>query len=505
MKLHPHKETLPFAKLNPTNIAKRTLNLLPEKIAKNKNTVIFDRDDHSVSVATLDPLQTELFEMIAKKTNQKVKLFLTTPSDLKKIFPLYKLPLQESIDLLLKDKSSLSLETVPVKKIVDLLIEYAYQDGASDVHIEPEEKNTLIRFRIDGLLHDTLSLPVDLHNRLISRIKVLSQLPTDEHMIPQDGKFRFLLEEENLDIRVSIIPVADGEKIVLRLLTSKSREYSLENLDLNEVDLKKIKNALSKSYGMILSTGPTGSGKTTTIYALIKTLNTREKNITTIEDPIEYRIQGVNQIQVNTKTNLTFANGLGSILRQDPNIIFVGEIRDSQTAAIAVNAALTGHLVFSTLHTSDAVGAVPRLLDMGIEPFLLTSTINVIIAQRLLRRICGDCKESYFVSQKELSKNVSLSSIKRIFGSTEKIKLHRGKGCPACHQTGYLGRAGIVEVLTMSKTLRKLIVSGADSDQLLEASIKEGMTTMFDDGLLKVKLGITTVDEVIRVTKAEIL
>lgn len=497
--------SVPFIKLKVSSISKENLNLLPEKVAKNKKSVIFDRDKTSIKLATTENPNEELISLISQKTNQKVKVYLVTPTDLKKVFPLYRLPLQGAIDKILHDTSDSSLETAPIRKIVDLLIDYAYQDGASDIHVEPEEHAFMIRFRIDGILHDFLTLPRDLLDRVVSRIKVLARLRTDEHLSPQDGKFRFSLEDENLDIRVSIIPIADGEKVVMRLLTSKSREYSLENLGFSGDDLKTVKKALEKSYGMILSTGPTGSGKTTTIYSLIKLLNTRERNITTIEDPVEYRIKGVNQIQVNAKTNLTFANGLSSILRQDPNIIFVGEVRDSETAAIAVNAALTGHLVFSTLHTSDAVGAVPRLLDMGIEPFLLTSTVNIIIAQRLLRRICEDCKHSYIVSRKELAKNIPEDSLKRNFGTSSEIKFFQGKGCPTCHQTGYVGRAGIVEVLTMTKTIRKLIIGGGDSDQVLEAALKDGMITMFDDGLRKAHLGITTIDEVLRVTKVDVL
>ena len=483
---------LPYTKLSPSKIEKTILGLLPEKVARNKKAIVFDRDKKCLKIAVSDSSNKELIGLISQKTGQRVKLYLTLPSEIKKILPLYRLPLQKAIDNILKDKSDLGLEAAPVKKIVDLLILYAYQDGASDIHVEPEENSFVIRYRIDGILHDVLTLPKDLLDRVATRVKVLSRLRTDEHQNPQDGKFRFPLEEENLDLRVSIIPVADGEKVVMRLLTSKSREYSLENIGFNPIDLKTIQKALNRSYGMILSTGPTGSGKTTTIYALIKTLNTRERNITTIEDPVEYRIKGVNQIQVNPKTNLTFANGLGSILRQDPNIIFVGEVRDSETAAIAVNAALTGHLVFSTLHTSDAVGAVPRLLDMGIEPFLLTSTVNVIVAQRLLRKVCDDCKESLVISRKELAKNIPQDSIKRIFGSSQKIKIFQGKGCPTCHQTGYLGRVGIVEVLTMTKNIKKMIIEGRDSDQILEVAVKEGMVTMFDDGLKKAGMGITT-------------
>jgi type II secretory ATPase GspE/PulE/Tfp pilus assembly ATPase PilB-like protein len=394
-------------------------------------------------------------------------------------------------------------DDLPIAKIVDVLIDAAYQDKASDIHIEPEEKQSLIRVRIDGVLHEVLRVPKVLHDRIITRIKVLSGLRTDEHMSAQDGKMRMALEEENLDIRVSIIPIAEGEKAVLRLLSSRSREYTLVDLGMNEADLKKVNAAYNKSYGMILSTGPTGSGKTTSIYAILKILNTREKNITTIEDPVEYRIRGANQVQVNAKTNLTFANGLRSILRQDPNIIFVGEIRDSETAGIAVNAALTGHLVLSTLHTNDAATAIPRLSDMKVEPFLVASTVNIIIAQRLVRKICDMCKTTVTMTQEELKKHLPEETIKRHFGDEATLKLYKGKGCKICHNTGYNGRLGVFEVLEVSKDVRKLISEHSDSDEINKKALEEGMTTMLDDGLDKVKRGLTSIEEVVRVTKVE--
>jgi general secretion pathway protein E len=386
-----------------------------------------------------------------------------------------------------------------------VLLDSAYQDKASDVHIEPEEKDSLIRFRIDGVLHDVLRVPRILHDRIMTRIKVLSSLRTDEHMSAQDGKMRMALDEEQVDIRVSILPVAQGEKAVLRLLTSHSREYTLADLGMNEKDLLKVTAAYNKSYGMILSTGPTGSGKTTSIYAILKILNTRDKNITTIEDPVEYRIEGASQVQVNVKTNLTFANGLRSILRQDPNIIFVGEIRDSETAGIAVNAALTGHLVLSTLHTNDAATAIPRLTDMGVEPFLVASTVNVIIAQRLLRKICDACKGEVTVTRKELEKHFSQQMIHKHFGANPVLTLYKGAGCKVCHKTGYTGRIGVFEVLEVSKNIKKLISEKVDADAINKAAIDDGMNSMLDDGLEKVIKGLTTIEEVIRVTKVESL
>jgi type II secretory ATPase GspE/PulE/Tfp pilus assembly ATPase PilB-like protein len=314
---------------------------------------------------------------------------------------------------------------------------------------------------------------------------------------------RILLDEEDLDIRVSILPIADGEKVVLRLLASKFRQFSLIDLGMNEKDLKKVTDAYGKSYGMILSTGPTGSGKTTSIYAILKILNTRDKNITTIEDPAEYRIKGVNQINVNAKTNLTFANGLRSILRQDPNIIFVGEIRDSETAGIAVNASLTGHLVLSTLHTNDAATALPRLIDMNVEPFLVASTVNVIIGQRLVREICEICKGTRTITKEELLKNLPEETFSKYLGKEDNINIYQGAGCKICHMTGYAGRIGVFEVLEVTKSIKDLITKRMDADVILQKAIEEGMTTMLDDGLEKVAKGLTTIEEVLRVTKIQ--
>ncbi len=396
------------------------------------------------------------------------------------------------------------LERIPAEKIVDMLIRYAYQDGTSDIHIEPQEDASLVRFRIDGILHDVLTLPKALHDQIIARIKVISRLRTDEHLSPQDGKMRMKLEEENLDIRVSILPIVDGEKVVMRLLSSKARQLNLKDLGMNDFDLTKVHHGYTKSYGMILSTGPTGSGKTTSIYSILKILNTREKNITTTEDPVEYRIKGVNQIQVNPKTDLTFANSLRSILRQDPNIVFVGEIRDAETANIAVNAALTGHLVLSTLHTNDSATALPRLMDMGVEPFLVASTVNVIVAQRLVRQICEMCKSSYSVTLEDIVKNLPQDAVKRHFDK-KIVTLYQGKGCKVCHNTGYTGRSGVFEVLEVTPTIKKLIVQKADSDIIVAEAIKSGMSTMLDDGLDKCVKGQTTIEEVLRVTKVESL
>jgi type IV pilus assembly protein PilB len=392
---------VPFVSLGKLTIPEQVFNIIPERVARKQKVIVFGRDGGTVSVAMMDPSKTEVLEMIAKKTGSKTAAYLATKKDIENSLHFYKKDLQKTVDSLLKDDANslvrTPLDDPPILKLVDSLVEMSYQEKASDVHIEPREGETLIRFRVDGMLQDVIKLPLPMHDRIVTRIKVLSGLRIDEHLSAQDGKMQIKLEEETLDIRVSIIPITGGEKIVLRLLSQRSRTYTLADLGMNEKDLAKVHNAYTKSYGMVLSTGPTGSGKTTSIYSMLKVINTREKNITSIEDPVEYKIVGANQVQVNVKTNLTFANGLRSLLRQDPNVIFVGEIRDNETASIAVNAALTGHLVLSTLHTNDAATAIPRLTDMKVEPFLVASTVSVIIAQRLVRQICDSCRQIGYV------------------------------------------------------------------------------------------------------------
>jgi type IV pilus assembly protein PilB len=496
----------PFIVLSKTSIPSDVFYIIPEKIARKQKVIAFSKDANGVKLAMADPSNLELQKMISKKISMPVIPHLATEQDIYNALRIYRQDLQKAFDEMIKKESGGRgiASDVPIAKIVDMLINYAYQDRASDIHIEPEEKDLLVRFRIDGILHDVLVLPKNLHDQIITRIKILSRLRTDEHLSPQDGKMRIvILDKEELDIRVSILPIADGEKGVLRLLASRQQTFSFINLGMREKDLKKVQDSYSKSYGMILSTGPTGSGKTTSIYAIIKILNVREKNITTIEDPIEYRIKGVNQINVNPKTNLTFASGLRSILRQDPNIIFVGEIRDSETAGIAVNASLTGHLVVSTLHTNDAATALPRLMDMHVEPFLVASTVNVIIAQRLVRKICDMCKVTREITEEELVKNLPRDSVIKNFGNRKNVLVYQGKGCKVCHSTGYSGRVGLFEVLEVTKTIRELIVKRSDSDVIAQKAMQEGMTTMLDDGLEKVVRGITTIEEVLRVTKVQ--
>lgn len=504
-----HAMNVPFVALSKLNIPHNIFSLVPPRIMRKNKVVAYAQEGTILKVAMADPREKNIVEMLSKKTGLKVEVSYATESDISSMLNLNKPALQLTIDELLKNEIAEATRTasdsLPIAKIVDTLINAAYEDRASDIHIEPTETESLVRFRIDGVLQDVLLMPKKIHDRLITRIKVLSNLRTDEHMSAQDGKMRLAIPEEQLDIRVSILPVTGGEKTVLRLLSSKSREYSMISLGMSPGDLAKLERAYAQTYGMILSTGPTGSGKTTSIYAILKVLNTREKNITTIEDPVEYWIKGANQVQVNVKTNLTFADGLRSILRQDPNIIFVGEIRDSETAGIAVNAALTGHLVLSTLHTNDAATAIPRLSDMGVEPFLVASTVRVIIAQRLLRKICDGCKASMTFTRTELLKHFSKEILLKYFPEGDTITTYHGTGCKLCHNTGYKGRLGVFEVLEVSTEIRKLIAEKADAEIINKEAINEGMASMLDDAMIKVQKGLTTIEEVIRVTKAEAL
>lgn len=495
---------IPFITLSKHVITDNLLRIIPHSVAKKQKIIVFSYSDDGIKVATPIPDNPEMWQLLAKKTGKNVFVYYATERDITEALRLYKKGLQSTFDELLKkqaiDTSGKEFKDAPVAKIVDTLIDYAYDSKASDIHIEPRKYESKIRFRIDGVLHDVISVPRNLHAQIVTKVKVLAKLQTDEHFSAQDGKIKIKLTDEELDIRVSIVPIVEGEKVVLRLLSARSRQFSLSDLGMSDDDLKKVSENYLKPYGMILVTGPTGSGKTTTIYAVLKILNTKEKNIATVEDPVEYEIDGINQIQVNPKTNLTFADGLRSILRQDPDIIFVGEIRDEDTAGIAINSAMTGHLVLSTLHTNDAATAIPRLLDMKIEPFLVSSTVNLIIGQRLVRKICDSCRVSFTTTQTELIKHFSKEDVKKYFGSGVNIRMYRGKGCPVCHQTGYSGRIGVFETLEVSGEIQKLINQKADAGMIKDKAIREGMVTMLDDGLSKVQQGITTIEEVLRAT-----
>ncbi len=502
---------VPFVVLNQQSIPEEILQIVPEVVAKKHRIVAFARDASGLRVAMTNPHDLEIRNFLEKKTGLPVVVALASERDLENALALYKKEVSQAFEDIILSGFKDTGDTKDVAgdpqiiRIVDTLISYAYQNRASDIHLEPREKDMLVRFRIDGVLHDIVKLPPELHPQIISRIKVLGKLRTDEHKVPQDGKVEFPIEGRNhLDVRVSIIPTTEGEKIVLRLLSDRSRQFSLSNLGLPADILNTVKTAYQKPYGMVLVTGPTGCGKTTTLYSILKLLNRRQENIVTIEDPVEYDMEGINQIQVNPEVNLTFATGLRSILRQDPNVILVGEIRDNETAGIAINLAMTGHLVLSTLHTNNAATAIPRLIDMEIEPFLIASTINIIVAQRLMRQIHAACRVSEEVESIELSKRVGEKFFEKIFGAPErggKVRLYRGKGCEACHHTGYEGRTGIFEVLVLDDAIRSAIVEEKDANAIEALAIKNGMRTMFEEGLLKVSQGLTTIDEVLRVTK----
>ena len=493
---------LPFISLSRVVIPPAVLRIIPPEFAQKHHLITFAISDQGVKVATSEVNNQEILQLIAQKTQHPVLIYSATSRDIESALTLYKQELQTTFNDLLKHISSVDKD-VPIAQILHTLIDYAYDSHASDIHIEPEKEGSIVRFRIDGILHTVLNFSIVLHEQLVTGIKIESRLRTDEHFGAQDGKMQLKLSQEEVDIRVSIVPIVEGEKCVLRLLTSHNRQFGLSDLGMNDIDLEKVQRGFKKPYGMVLSTGPTGSGKTTSIYAILKVLNTPEINIATIEDPVEYEIEHINQIQVNPKTNLTFAAGLRSILRQDPNIIYVGEIRDHETADIAINSAMTGHLVLSTLHTNDAVTTLPRLIDMGIEPFLVASTVNVIIAQRLIRKICDKCAVSFIKKPEDLQHQLPKEFIERYFGTGTEIRLFHGAGCPVCHGTGYRGRIGIFEVLEVSEAIQKLIAQKADVSTIQKQAIKEGMTTMLKNGTEKVQLGVTTIEEVLRETRVQ--
>ena len=497
---------VPFIELSNIKIPVSLTSLIPENYAKEHKVIAFEENDQEIKIAMVNPvLNSEISQFIGQKARKRAVVYCSTQRDFEKTLKIYKQNLQYSYDAMLKEQveniGEKGVSEAPIERIVDILVEYAYDNGASDIHIEPEKEQSIVRFRIDGIMQEVLRFTLEINSQVISRIKFLSKLRTDEHLSAQDGKIQTRIENEDLDIRISIVPIVHGEKCVMRLLSARYRQFGLADLGMSNADLKKVMEASSKPYGMILSTGPTGSGKTTTMYAILKILNTKERNISTIEDPVEYEIEGLNQIQVNPKTNLTFAEGLRSILRQDPNVIYVGEIRDAETAGIAVNSAMTGHLVLSTLHTNNAATALPRLLDMNIEPFLVASTVNIIIAQRLVRKICDKCKVSKIEKISDLEKHFDKKSLNKHFETSGDARVYIGKGCPVCRNTGYSGRIGIMEILTLSEKIQDLIVAKADSQKIMRQAVLDGMTTMEEDGLFKVQEGITTIEEVLRATR----
>ncbi len=537
IKLKAYILGIPFVDLKKTTISENVLKIIPEPIARKHNIVSFRKTGNDLEVAMLDPEDLQTIEFIKKKSGLKISPCLTNQESIKFILKQYQKSLEAEFgeiikggiaeaDRLTKTKTKTKKESesgkdlkkmaedLPIIKIVDTLLKHAILEKASDIHIEPQEKDIIVRYRIDGLLRDAMNLPKKVLSGIVARIKVLSNLRLDEHRLPQDGRFKIETEDYKIAFRVSILPIFDGEKIVMRLLDESSKGLTLEVLGLGGKALEIIQENIRKPNGMILVTGPTGSGKTSTLYSTMDILNTPEVNINTIEDPIEYRMPRINQTQVKPKIGLTFASGLRTLLRQDPDIIMIGEIRDEETATLAIHAALTGHLVLSTLHTNSAAGALPRLLDMKVEPYLIASTVKVIVAQRLVRQICPNCREKYKLSQKEikdLSEEFDLEKILDIFKKQRMInpkiknwgelEFFKGKGCERCRQKGYKGRIGIFEVLEITDNIASLINKESTSDIINQGAIKEGMSTIVQDGFNKAVKGITTIEEVLRVTR----
>ncbi len=516
---------LPFIDLRNQTLRKDILGLLPESLAQTHQVIPFEQTEKETKIAVTNPRDIVGIEFVKRKFGPQTKVFLTSPSSAKTALQQYHKGLKAEFKEITKigeekkaestDKDLKELaQDVPVIRIVDTLLEYAIYEGASDIHIEPTEKDTVVRYRIDGVLRDVMTLPKSAQTGVVARIKILSNLKLDEHRLPQDGRFKISTDEYKVSIRVSIIPVYDGEKLVLRVLNESAQALGLDQIGLLPEALEVLKRNIKKPHGMILVTGPTGSGKTTTLYTVLNILNEPGVNILTIEDPIEYRMPRVNQSQVNSKIGFTFANGLRSLLRQDPDIIMVGEIRDEETAEIAVHAAMTGHLVLSTLHTNDAVTTLPRLTQMGVPSYLVATTTNLVVGQRLVRKICPHCIVSYTMTKdavRELEKQVDASFILEALEKhgaianrkqdLDSLLFFRGRGCKQCNDTGYKGRIGIYEALEVTTQIRDAIVANQQMSQIFTLAQSQGMMTMLQDGFMKAKNGITTIEEVLRVTK----
>ncbi len=504
--------------LSTQTIDDSALKLIPEDVARARHVIVFGREpDGRLSVAMEDPTDLETIDFLTLKLGSPPRLYLATEEDLNQGFLRYQQKttqdfkevienvIQESLKLKARGGSEEAAE-IPTVQLVDNFLAYAFSSRASDVHFEILDDLVLVRFRIDGVLHEIIRMPKEIHSAVVARIKILSSLRVDEHTHPQDGRFRYKMGERYFDVRVSIIPTFYGEKIELRLLAAAQTPPSFAEIGMFEDTAKLFEDAISKSYGMVLVCGPTGSGKTTTLYSVLNRLNRPEVNIVTVEDPIEYDMRYVNQVQVNPAAGITFSAGLRSILRQDPNIIMVGEIRDDETANISIQAALTGHLVLSSLHTNDSPTAIPRLIDMGTPPFLLGAVLNMISSQRLARKVHIDCIESYAPAP-NIVQSIQ-DELRVILGeeTAKKVKIpsvfYRGRGCALCNNTGYFGRAGIFEILSITEKIRKLIISPQfDLDSVRKLAREEGMLTMFEDGLRKVEKGLTTVEELFRVIR----
>jgi type IV pilus assembly protein PilB len=507
---------VPRADLGTMKIDKDTVNLLAEGVARQRRAIVFNKEeDGTYDVAMVDPSDLETREFLSQRLNGKVKPFLASEDDLNKGFSVYGYELGQDFKKVIDDNVRASLmnqskdgaeaaKDLPIVGIVDNILSYALASRASDIHIEILEESTFIRYRVDGILYQVMDITKAVHPGIVARIKLLAGLKIDEHFLPQDGRFRYELGGQEIDVRVSTMPTFYGEKVEMRLLESSQKPLSLEELGMSPEVSKIVSDNLKKSFGMLISCGPTGSGKTTTLYALMNMLNRPEVNVTTVEDPIEYNMRYVNQTQINPQAGVTFASGLRALLRQDPNIIMVGEIRDAETADIAVQAALTGHLLLSSLHTNDAPTAIPRFFDMNIPPFLVSSVLNLVLAQRLVRKICQTCIYSYDLNE---SVEATLTTQLKENGlDPTKVRipktLYAGKGCSACGMTGYRGRGGIYEAFQVGEKIKEIIVQPQFSlEALREQAQAEGMKTMFEDGLRKVELAQTTLEEVLRVIR----
>ncbi len=495
-----------FVDLRSAEIKDDFLTYIPEVVARAQRTVVFDVLEDSIRVATEDVDNYEFFRLLEKKTGKQVSVSYAIPSHIDWALKNYKGDLHNTITALVQRCVDDQHEG-DIVDLVDRVLEYANDNRASDIHIEPLERKVTIRFRVDGLLHDALNYPPLLHEKIVFRIKIMSHMQTDEHAAAQDGRFEYSGRDNDFDVRVSILPITYGENIVMRLLDSQTHRYTMENLGLNDVDYERVRSAIEKPHGMILAVGPTGSGKTTVLYTVLEKLNKREVNIMTIEDPVEYHIEGIQQTQVNPKKNLTFATGLRSIVRQDPDIIMVGEIRDEETADISINSALTGHLVLSTLHTNDAATTFPRLMEMSVEPFLIASSVNLIIALRLVRKICMHCKESYIPTKQELEllqlDEKVLDFIREISGKPDftTLRLYKGSGCKACRGTGFSERVGIFEILDVGNEIQLLITKKASAEVINQKALELGMTSLQYDGIVKALNGTTTLEEVMKVAR----
>ena len=533
---------VPFVQIDPKDISEELLLKIPEHIARQYNAVLYAASEDGVlSLAMDDPDDVQALSFIQKEIGYNVKVFLATKANILDCLENYRGDVSKEIDetIAIQQNDQADAQTVteeefsensPIAQTVNLLLEYAIKSSASDIHIEPREGFVQIRYRIDGVLREVNKLPQHVLGALVSRVKILANLKIDERRVPQDGRFKITVSGKQYALRVSTLPIADGEKVVMRILDESNQSVELEQLGYWGKSLLDIKEAMQQPNGMILVTGPTGSGKSTSLFSILTELNTPDVNISTIEDPVEYKITGVNQVQTNVKAGMTFASGLRALLRQDPNIIMVGEIRDSETANLGVQAALTGHLVFSTLHTNNAATCLPRLLDMEIEPFLIASTVKAVVGQRLVRRLCNFCKQQYTPDDGEvksvgelfgLSAERSFSYIHELetraaseqiggdapMSTTETSLTHLWKaspeGCEECNHLGFKGRLGIYEVLSISTAIQRQITANATSNEIQSEAISEGMTTMQIDGLVKALRGVTTIADVLRVTREQ--